>query len=103
MIVSFITRNSYSRLSSSGISLQAVLDAPLQVPYQEMILVDDSDDSTRDFIRNWSESHDKRVQITGSELSYVKPTRATARQTTIDSFIRNFSDDWIFSLTMTPC
>ena len=96
MIVSFITRNSYSRLSSSGISLQAVLDATLQVPYQEMILVDDSDDNTRDFIRNWSESHGKRVQITGSDLSYGKPTRATARQTAIDSFIRNFSDDWIF-------
>ncbi|MDG6928411.1 MAG: glycosyltransferase [Nitrososphaerota archaeon] len=96
VVVSLITRNSYSRLGESGISLQAVLDSTLQVPYRDMILVDDSDDRTGEFVKSWAESHGISVRISPSDTSYGKPTRATARQTAIDIFLKDYSDDWIF-------
>jgi len=96
VVLSFITRNSYSKMQKAPVSLEDVLNSTLQIPYRQIILVDDSTDETRDFFRKWCEKYGKELTISGSRLyGYVKPTRATARQTAIDIFFENFTDDWL--------
>ena len=46
VIISFITKNSYSKMKSAPVSLREVLELVVQVPFRSVILVDDSDDTT---------------------------------------------------------
>ena len=96
VIVSFITKNSVTRLTGKPITLKDVLNSTLQVPYKSLILVDDSEDDTRKVFTSWCNEHNKELLVTSSNLyGYHKPTRATARQTAIDIFFQNFNDGYL--------
>jgi glycosyltransferase involved in cell wall biosynthesis len=92
-----ITKNSFEKV---GNFFGRVLESSLQVPYNVIILVDDSDtDRTREFVKRFADEHGKEVIVERSRLyGWHKPTRATARQTTIDIFLQNTSDEWLFFL-----
>ncbi len=88
-----ITKNSYEKV---GERFAEVWASSLQVPYRAVVLVDDSDnDKTRQFVKQFAEAHGKEFIHTRSP---AKPTRAVARQTAIEIFLQNFSDDWLFFL-----
>lgn len=88
-----ITRNSWTECREI---LLETLDSTLQIPYRSFILVDDGNDGTSDIITKWCREHDKEVIVTRSRLyGFRKPTRATARQTTIDMFLESFSNKWL--------
>lgn len=91
---SIITKNSYKQLGSIFLE---TLNSSLQLPYKSFILVDDSDDeSTVRIVKKWCDEHDKELIVTRSRLyGHHKPTRATARQTAIDIFLENFSEEWL--------
>jgi len=96
VVLSLITRNSYSKMQKAPVSLEDVLDSTLQIPYKQIILVDDSVDETRNLFRRWCDEHGKELIVSSSKLyGHHRPTRATARQTAIDIFLENFSDDWL--------
>lgn len=97
MILSIITKNSYEKV---GERFAEVLDSSLQVPYRAIILIDDSDDDkTATFVKRFAESRGKELIVMRSRnYGYFKPTRATARQTAIDIFLENFSEEWLFFL-----
>ena len=96
VVLSFITRNSYTKMLKAPVSLREVLNSTLQIPYRQIILVDDSTDETREFFQSWCEEHDKELTVSGSRLyGYHRPTRATARQTAIDIFLDGFDDGWL--------
>lgn len=96
VVVSFITKNSITRLVDRPITLRDVLNSTLQIPYKSLILVDDSEDETREVFVSWCDEHGKELLVTSSNLyGYHKPTRATARQTAIDIFFKNFDDDYL--------
>jgi len=95
-VLAFITRNSYSKMLKAPVSLIDVLNSTLQIPYTDIILVDDSTDETREIFREWCEVHGKILMVSGSRTyGYGRATRATARQTAIDLFLENFSDEWL--------
>ncbi|MCI4408414.1 MAG: glycosyltransferase [Thermofilum sp.] len=92
-VLGIITKNSYSRLGKTYLD---VLDSTLQVPYKTIILVDDGNDETVNVTRKWCCEHGKELVFSRSNLyGYHRPTRATGRQTTIDIFLNNFSDEWL--------
>ncbi|MEM1831089.1 MAG: glycosyltransferase family 2 protein [Sulfolobales archaeon] len=98
LVVSFITKDSYTKLREFGlISLEDVLNSTLQVPYKTIILVDDSSDATREVFKKWCEMNGKELVITESKLygGFNKPTRAIARQTAINLFLENFSEEFL--------
>ena len=96
IVAAFITKNSYTKLLSAPISLNDVLNSTLQIPYNSIILVDDSMDLTVDIFKKWADAHGKELVVSRSRLyGYSRPTRATARQTAIDIFFENFNDEWI--------
>lgn len=96
MILSLITMNSYSKMRRAPVSFTRVLDSTLQLPYEHIILVDDSADETREVFERWCLRHGKAFTISHSNLyGYSKPTRATARQTAIDIFLGGFRDGWL--------
>ena len=87
------TKNSYLELDDD---FHETLKRSLQVPYNEMILIDDGQDKTKDIVRCFALEHSKKLIINKSNLyGYYGSTRATARQTAIDIFLENFSDDWL--------
>jgi len=95
IVLSMITYNSYSKMKGL-IGLEKVLDSTLQIPYRQIILVDDSSDETLSVIKAWCEEHGKELLNSKSRLyGYYRHTRATARQTAIDTFLENFDDEWI--------
>jgi len=95
-VLAFITRNSYSKMQKAPVSLIDVLNSTLQIPYTDIILVDDSDDETRSVFGGWCDEHGKNLLVSGSKTyGYGRATRATARQTAIDLFLKNFSDEWL--------
>jgi len=49
-----ITYNSYTKMKDI-IGLEKVLDSTLQIPYKQLILVDDSKDETAEVVRDWCE------------------------------------------------
>lgn len=96
IVLALITRNSLSQLGSL---FKRVLESSLQVPYHAIILVDDGSDGTREYVERFARMHGKEVVATSSRLyGFGRPTRATARQTAIDVFFENFSDEWLFFL-----
>ncbi|MFP3301613.1 MAG: glycosyltransferase [Caldivirga sp.] len=96
VVLSIITRNG----ARKGLVFRRMLEATLQVPYSSMILVDDSDDdSTSRVVKEFADAHGKELLATRSRLyGYVKATRATGRQTAIDIFLENFSDNVLIQL-----
>ena len=95
VILSMITYNSYTKMKDV-IGLEKVLDSTLQIPYKQLILVDDSKDETAEVVRDWCEEHGKELVVSRSRLyGHHRPTRATARQTAIDIFFESFDDDWL--------
>lgn len=98
LVVSFITKDSRTKLAEFGtISLEDVLNSTIQIPYKTIILVDDSADDTRKIFKEWCDDHGKELVITGSSLygGFNKPTRAIARQTAINIFLENFTDEFL--------
>jgi len=97
MILSMFTKNSAEKV---GADFETVWVSSLQVPYRAIILVDDSDTPiTREFVKRFADAHGKELVVERSRLyGWHKPTRATARQTAIDIFFEQFSDEWLFSL-----
>ena len=95
IVLSMITYNSYSKMKGS-IGLERVLDSTLQIPYRQIILVNDSSDETLSVVKAWCEEHGKELLNSRSRLyGYYRHTRATARQTAIDIFLENFDNEWI--------
>lgn len=96
-VLSLITKNSVERV---GRVFEKVLESSLQVPYKAIILVDDSDnDKTREAVRRFADTHSKELVVERSRLyGWHRPTRATARQTAIDIFFEQFSDEWLMFL-----
>jgi len=90
VIISFITKNSYSKMESAPVSLREVLESVVQVPFRSVILVDDSDDVTPKVFLDWCCKH-------GKELVVVRGAgnRAVARQLAIEVFTHSFNDDWL--------
>jgi len=92
-VLSMITKNSWSRCSDI---LLRVLESTLQIPYNAFILVDDGDDETRRVVEEWCMKYNKEIVYLRSNLyGYHRPTRATARQTAIDFFLKSFNDEWL--------
>ena len=90
VVVSFITKNSASKLRETPISLNDVLKSTLQVPYRSIILVDNSTDDTVEWFRRFCDEHGKElVLIRGGK------TRGEARQIAVRTFLENFSDTWL--------
>jgi glycosyltransferase involved in cell wall biosynthesis len=97
--LSMITYNSIKRVGPEIFA--KVLRSSLEVPYDAIILVDDSEDGlTRDFVRRFAEANGKELIAAGSRLpgGVSRPTRATARQTAIDIFLENTDSEWLFFL-----
>lgn len=97
IVLSLITKNSFERLKHTFIE---VLESSLQLPYNTIILVDDSEsDKTIETVKGFSNKYDKELVISRSRTPRMfKPTRATARQTAIDIFFENFSNEFLFFL-----
>ena len=97
IVLSMITKNSYEKV---GNYFDKVWESSLQVPYDLIILIDDSDsDKTREYVKKFAQEHGKEVTIERSRLyGWRKPTRATARQTAIDIFFQNTVAEWLFFL-----
>jgi len=83
------------------------LKSSLQVPYNTLILVDDSaTDATRQLVKDFTNNYNKELIILGSRditkfragMSDAKPTRAVARQVAIDFFLQSMSDEWLMFL-----
>ncbi|MCY0891865.1 MAG: glycosyltransferase family 2 protein [Pyrobaculum arsenaticum] len=97
VVLAMITKNSSERIAV----FPQVLKSSLQVPYKAIILVDDSDtDKTVSAVRKFAEEHGKELIVSRSRLppGWSKPTRATARQTAVDIFFENTSDEWLMFL-----
>ena len=92
--LAMITKNSASRVGPS--IFRRVLQSSLQVPYNVMIIVNDGNDKTRSIIKEFANEYDKELIITRSPTH--KSTRAIARQTAINAFLRNTSNEWLFFL-----
>jgi len=83
-------------MRKAPVSLRDVLDSTRQIPYTDIILVDDSDDETRSVFSGWCKEHGKNLLTSRSKTyGYGKATRATARQTAIDIFLENFDNEWL--------
>jgi len=97
IVLSMITKNSYEKV---GNYFDKVWESSLQVPYDLVILIDDSDtDKTREYVKKFAQEHGKEVIIERSRLyGWHKPTRASARQTAIDIFFQNTAAEWLFFL-----
>ena len=97
IVLSMITKNSYEKV---GNFFGKVWESSLQVPYDLIILVDDSDtDKTREFVKKFADEHGKEIVVERSRLyGWRRPTRATARQTAVDVFLQNTSAEWLFFL-----
>jgi glycosyltransferase involved in cell wall biosynthesis len=97
IVLSMITKNSYEKV---GNYFDRLWESSLQVPYDLIILIDDSDtDKTRGYVKKFAQEHGKEVIIERSRLyGWRKPTRATARQTAIDIFFQNTIAEWLFFL-----
>lgn len=97
IVLSMITKNSFEKV---GEDFAKVWASSLQIPYKLIILVDDSDnDKTFRFVKDFADSYGKELIVLRSKLyGWHKPTRATARQTAIDTFFENTSEDWLFFL-----
>ena len=90
IVLSFITRNSKTKLSRAPITLSHVLNSTLQLPYRSIILVDNSSDGTAEAFREWCRAN-------GRELTLIRggSNRAVARQSAIDAFLERYSDRWL--------
>lgn len=98
LVLSMITKDAAEK---HGAVFVKVLESSLQVPYEKIILVDDSTtDKTRMVVKKFADEHGKELIVSPSRLppGWDKPTRATARQTAIDIFLENFGDEWLMFL-----
>jgi len=94
IVVSMIAKDSLTRVGEEV--FKKVLDSTLQIPYESFVLVSDGTDGTEGFVRKWCEGHGKELVVARSNLyGHERPTRATARQTAVDLFLSNFSDEWL--------
>jgi len=100
VVLSMITKDSH-RL---GNIFTRVLESTLQVPYDSIILVDDSGTGdTRKIVRGFANAHNKELIIAGSRdiknlrpnYYFERPTRAVARQVAIEIFLQNFGGEWL--------
>ncbi|MEM0495103.1 MAG: glycosyltransferase family A protein [Thermofilum sp.] len=98
-VLSMIVKDSVERVGEDV--FLKVLEASLQVPYYSVILVDDSSsEKTAEAVRRFAEENGKELVATRSRLpqGWSHPTRATARQTALDTFFENFSEEWLMFL-----
>ncbi|MGC9182237.1 glycosyltransferase [Thermogladius sp.] len=99
VVLSMITYRSVERLGSTLFT--DVLESSLTVPYNSIILVDDSPSGlTREVVRQFAEESGKELVVLKSRLygGATTPTRATARQTAVDAFLESFTEEWLFFL-----
>lgn len=98
IVLSMITFNSTEKVGREV--FRRVWESSLQVPYESIILVDDSTTGdVRSFVKSFAREHGKELIVERSKLyGYRRPTRATARQTAIDIFMENFSEEWLMFL-----
>jgi glycosyltransferase involved in cell wall biosynthesis len=94
--LALITKNG----SYKGVIFKMMMESTLQIPYRSIILIDDSnDDKTMLTVKDFADSHGKELYATKSRLyNYHTSTRATGRQTAIDLFLDNFSEDVLIQL-----
>jgi len=102
IVLSMIT---YMTVERVGIeTFMKVLESSLQVPYKAIILVDDTpNENTKIVVKEFAEKWGKELVIEKSRKTalfnnVVRPTRATARQASIDLFFESFQDEWLFFL-----
>lgn len=97
IVLSMVTKNSAEKV---GRDFADVWISSLQVPYDLIILIDDSDnDKTRKFVEKFADEHNKELLVERSRLyGWHKPTRATARQTALDIFFQTTDAEWLFFL-----
>ncbi|MGC9107269.1 MAG: glycosyltransferase family 2 protein [Infirmifilum sp.] len=92
--MAMITKDSLTHYGEEVLS--RVLSSSLQVPYKTFLLVDDSRDKTAEFIKKFIEESGREFILLHSNVP--KPTRGIARQSAIDFFLQNTSDQWIMFL-----
>lgn len=90
--LAMITKNSASRVGPN--IFRRVLQSSLQIPYNVMIIVNDGNDKTSSIIKEFADEYNKELIITRSPTR--KSTRAIARQTAINVFLKNTSNEWLF-------
>jgi hypothetical protein len=95
-VVSVITKDGIKK----DTVFNMMLESTLRIPYTDAIIVDDSnDDVTSEYTRKFMERNNKHITITKSNLyGRSAPTRATARQTAIDIFLKDYSEDFLVQL-----
>jgi hypothetical protein len=93
--VSIITKNGIDK----GQVFVEMLNSTLQIPYKDIIFIDDSDDiRTSELVKSFAQKNGKAVFVSRSNLYGEKPTRATARQTAFDIFVQNFNNTILIQL-----
>lgn len=70
------------------------LESSLQVPWRLLVVVDDGDDGTGRELARLAREHGRDAVV----LRSARPTRAAARQTAIDYFLRETPDEWLMFL-----
>jgi len=95
-VISIITKDGVSK----GYVFNEMLRSTLQIPYDEIILIDDSDSAnTALAVKKFAEENGKKLTAFKSNLyGYTRATRATARQTAIDIFLKNYDSDFLIQL-----
>ena len=94
-VVSIITKNGIDK----GQVFAEMLKSTLQIPYKDIIFIDDSYDSrTSELVKSFAQINSKAVFISRSSLYGEKTTRATARQTAFDIFVQNFNNEILIQL-----
>ncbi|ACL10638.1 glycosyl transferase, family 2 [Desulfurococcus amylolyticus 1221n] len=94
-----VTFRSVERLGRDLFS--RVLESSLSVPYRSLVLVDDSPTpETAEVVKSFAESRGKELVVLRSRLygGATRHTRATARQTAVDAFLENFTEEWLMFL-----
>jgi len=94
VVIGMITRNSNTKLRDVKpfrLMLDSIWNAFPRDAVRAFILADDSDDDTPRIVREFCSEH-------GLELVQGRGfgTRAVARQWVIDTFLQNFSEEWLF-------
>ncbi len=89
----------YNTLERRGRKLLArVVESSLQVPYDLALIIDDGEDRTGEYIRGLLRRRGREAIVAKSDPSLGKATRATARQTAINTFLMDYKHNWLFFL-----
>ncbi|MEM1606498.1 MAG: glycosyltransferase [Fervidicoccaceae archaeon] len=99
VVLSMIVKDSFERVGRDV--FLKVLESSLQIPYHDIILVDDSSsEKSAEAVKKFAEENNKELFLVRSQLpqGWAHPTRATARQTAINIFFEVFEEEWLMFL-----